>query len=94
MSKFLYKSKGTNNDTWNVGAVDAESQAAAQKWLDKTFAIKKDESGVQTNSDMIEATFIDQSEFDQLNGERETFVANAVEESKKAEEQKTLEKQL
>lgn len=53
MATFNYRSRGTANTTWQEGTIEAESKQDAQDKLDEIFGIQRDESGEQTNSDLI-----------------------------------------
>jgi hypothetical protein len=60
MAEFKYRCKGTNDDGWNTGTIEAENISAAEEELDKIFAVQRDENGEQTNSDMIQVEIINE----------------------------------
>lgn len=50
--KFTYRSKGSVDD-WTDDVIEAKDKQEAQNKLDEIYGIQRDDSGVQTNSDMI-----------------------------------------
>lgn len=45
MTKFKYRSRGTNNADWQLGEIEADSKEDAIKKLDEIFGIKRDSNG-------------------------------------------------
>lgn len=68
METFYYKHKGTNNDTWGVGEVQAKDIAHAQQQLDSIYGIQRNEKGEQTNGDVIIVVFCTASEYRRIKG--------------------------
>lgn len=64
--KFYWKAKGTANDHYSTGEFTAESEESAQIWLDDTFGIKRNKKGEQINSDMIDASLVNEANYKEL----------------------------
>lgn len=54
---FTYKSKGSADD-WTNDTIEADNKAEAISKLDTIYGIKRNESGEQTNSDMIQVEIL------------------------------------
>jgi len=55
--KFTYKSKG-NADDWTNDTIEAETRKEAQEKLDKIYGIERDESGKQTNKEIVQVVIL------------------------------------
>ena len=53
MTTFKYRSRGTNNEDWQLGTIEAESKEDAIKKLDDIFGISRDSSGRQITKNVI-----------------------------------------
>lgn len=61
MAKFIYRCKGSANDSWDEGMeIEADTKAAAQSELDKIYGVERDKDGKQTNKKMIQVEITDQ----------------------------------
>lgn len=89
MAKFTYKATGTNSEHPYVGTIDADNEKDAIAQLDKIFAVKRDDSGQQTNSDLITVTIIEREEADAIAATK----ADAVAEAQQASEEEEVAKE-
>ena len=59
----FYKVKGSADNDYSAGVIEAKNKPEATEMLDKRYGIIRDESGKQTNSNMITLVLIQQNEF-------------------------------
>lgn len=69
MQTFYFKCKGTADDRYTAGIMEAESKEAAQKRLDDLYNVKRNAAGKQTNTDVIEVELITEREFSEMENE-------------------------
>ena len=58
MPTFKYRTKGTNDEKWNEGEINAADIGQAEDKLDKLYGVQRDDNGEQTNGDMIKVEII------------------------------------